>query len=183
MKSASPNPPEPGQPASKRQSRREQVIVPVVIGIVLLYALWTLREGGPLPSGLNAEKYPVVGVVVPEQVPLVTGDEPLMDIFKKAGCPVCHTIPGVPGAQGQVGPALLLGTTGERRLNDPMYQGEAKTVREYIVESVVDPRRFVVPGFPDRTMPTWYGSKLSGLALEKMAEYLAKLTDESRPAD
>jgi hypothetical protein len=116
-------------------------------------------------------------VLLPEHVALVTGDEPLMDIFRKAGCPVCHTIPGVPAAQGQVGPPLILGTTGEQRLRDPSYRGDAKTVREYIVESVVDPGRFVVPGYPDRTMPAWYGSKLSGLALEKMAAYLGSQTE------
>ena len=182
MEPASPHPPDSGEHATERPSRREQVLVAVVIGIVLVYAIWTLRAADPSSRG-SADGIPVNAVVIPEHVPLVTGDEPLMDIFKKAGCPVCHTIPGVPGAQGQVGPALILGTTGERRLNDPSYKGEARTVREYIVESVVDPQRFVVPGFPDRTMPAWYGSKLSGLALEKMAGYLAELTDGSRPAE
>jgi hypothetical protein len=156
--------------------------VAVVVGMVLLYAVWTLRAAGP-SSRDSAEDTRVNGVVTAEHMPLVTGDEPLIDIFTKSGCPVCHRIPGVPGAQGQVGPPLTLGTTGERRLNDLSYKGEAKTVREYIVESVVDPQRFVVPGFPDRTMPTWYGSRLTGLALEKMAGYLAELTDEGGPAN
>jgi hypothetical protein len=33
---------------------------------------------------------------------------------------------------------------------------------------------FVVPGYPANTMPTWYGAKLSALALEKIASYLER---------
>lgn len=152
----------------------QRVVMLAVIGLVFSYALWMLYLPAPLPGGPVTSIQPVL---LPEHVALVTGDEPLMDIFRKAGCPVCHTIPGVPAAQGQVGPPLILGTTGPARLRDPSYRGDAKTVREYIVESVVDPGRFVVPGYPDRTMPAWYGSKLSGLALEKMAAYLGSQTE------
>ena len=54
----------------------------------------------------------------------------------------------------------------------PAYGGKAKTVHEYVVESVLEPGVFVVPGYPPETMPTWYGAKLSALALEKIAAYL-----------
>jgi len=117
-------------------------------------------------------------VVLSEMIPLTTGEEPIVDIFVRAGCPVCHVIPGIPGANGQVGPALVLGTTGVRRLTDPRYGGDAETIREYIVESVLDPERFIVPGYPGRTMPAWYGTKLSALALQNIAAYLEKQTDE-----
>ena len=149
----------------------------VVIGGVLLYALWTLRAPNPSPIPLNAGGMIAVGALVPEMVPLVTGEEPILEIFTRAGCPVCHTIPGIPGANGQVGPRLILGTTGAQRLRDPGYGGQAKRVHDYIVESVLEPGRFVVPGYPDRTMPAWYGSKLSALALEKIAAYLEQQTE------
>lgn len=110
---------------------------------------------------------------------MVTGDEPTEVIFIRAGCPVCHTIPGISGANGQVGPPLVLGTTGSQRLADPSYRGAAKTVRGYIVESVMDPGVFVVPGYPERTMPTWYGTKLSALAVEKIADYLERQVEAS----
>ncbi|MBH0203402.1 MAG: hypothetical protein HP496_14155 [Nitrospira sp.] len=118
-------------------------------------------------------------VVTPETISLVTGDEPLVELLTKPGCPVCHIIPGIPGATGQVGPPLVLGTTGPQRINDPGYRGQAKTVHEYIVESVLEPQRFVVQGYPEKTMPTWYGSKLSALALEKIASYLERQTEGS----
>ena len=111
-------------------------------------------------------------VLAPNMIPLVTGDEPIAEIFTKAGCLVCHTVPGIPGADGRVGPPLSLGATGPARLADPAYRGHAKTVHEYVIESVIEPGVFVVPGYPAGTMPTWYGAKLSALALEKIASYL-----------
>ena len=74
---------------------------------------------------------------------------------------------------------MILGTTGRQRLTDPGYHGNAQTVHDYIVESVLEPERFVVRGYPEKTMPTWYGSKLSALALEKMASYLERQTEGS----
>jgi mono/diheme cytochrome c family protein len=105
-------------------------------------------------------------------VPLVTGEEPVPELFRRAGCPVCHEIPGISGAEGRVGPRLALGTTGPQRLNDPGYRGQAKTVREYVVESILNPGIYVVAGYPALAMPRWYGKKLSAAALEKIAAYL-----------
>lgn len=148
----------------------------IVMGLVLLYALWTLRT--PQTPAADPVVPPNTGPIslTAEMIPLVSGDEPIVEIFTKAGCPVCHTIPGIPGANGQVGPPLTLGVTGAQRLTDPSYRGTAGTVHEYVVESVVDPSAFVVPGYPERTMPVWYGAKLSALALEKIAEYLERQT-------
>ncbi len=153
--------------------RPERIVALVIIGLISLYALWTLRVDGMSPP------QPVVAgsTVTQEKVPLTTGDEPITEIFVRAGCPVCHMIPGIPGADGRVGPRLTLGTTGKQRLTDPAYGGQATTVHDYVVESVLEPDRFVVPGYPERTMPAWYGSKLSALALEKIAAYLEQQID------
>lgn len=161
---------------SKSSSRAtpppERAAIMIVMGLVLLYALWTLRAPQS-PSVVSLDpKGAGVSMLTAEMIPLVSGDEPTAEIFTKAGCPVCHAIPGIPGANGQVGPPLMLGMTGAQRLADPSYRGAARTVHEYIVESVVEPSVFVVPGYPERAMPVWYGAKLSALALEKIAEYL-----------
>ena len=55
---------------------------------------------------------------------------------------------------------------------DPSYGGHAQSVHQYVIESVLEPGMFVVAGYPDHTMPRWYGAKLSALALEKIASYL-----------
>jgi hypothetical protein len=150
--------------------RRVNVLVLSAIAIGLLWAFFTGRQT-PMPTSSRP-----LPVVMPEMVPLVTGEEDTALIFTRAGCPVCHRIPGIAGAEGRVGPPLWLGTTGPQRLADPAYRGRATTVHEYIVESVVEPRAFVVPGYPAETMPTWYGAKLSAMALEKIALYLEEQT-------
>lgn len=174
----------PSEPAESRRPSleppkrpQERVVALVMIGLVLLYALWVVRVNGPQPTPPIATGSTSAGVLSPESVPLTTGEEPVSEMFVRAGCPVCHTIPGIPGANGRVGPALVLGTTGKQRLSDPAYNGQARTVHDYVVESVLEPERFVVPGYPNRTMPAWYGSKLSALALEKIAAYLERQTD------
>lgn len=142
-----------------------------VLSIGALWALYDSNQPSSTPMPVSPPS------LIPESVPLVTGDEPIETIFTKAGCPVCHAIPGIAGAEGRVGPPLILGTTGEGRLRDASYQGRAKSVHEYVIESVVEPGVFVVPGYPSRTMPTWYGTKLSALALEKIAAYLERQTE------
>jgi hypothetical protein len=139
----------------------------LIAGIVLLGITYAALKPLPVPQ------------LDPALIPLVTGEEPTDVLFIKAGCPVCHTIPGIPGADGRVGPKLVLGTTGPQRLADPRYRGRARTVRDYVVESVLEPGAYVVSGFPDLTMPRWYGQKLSAAALDQMAAYLEALTERS----
>lgn len=139
-------------------------------------AYWS--ERGRAGTQPHAPVPPPAPQVTPSMVPLVTGEEPIPLLFQQAGCPVCHTIPGIAGAEGQVGPKLVLGQTGPARLADPRYRGRARSVHDYVIESVLAPGVYVVPGYPDHTMPTWYGQKLSAAALEKIAAYLETLGRE-----
>ncbi len=149
----------------------------LIAGIVLLGITYTALKPVSVPAPTNVS--PPVPQLDPAMIPLVTGEEPTDVLFIKAGCPVCHTIPGIPGADGRVGPKLVLGTTGSQRLADPRYRGRARTVRDYIVESVLEPGAYVVSGYQDRTMPRWYGQKLSAAALDRMTAYLEALTEDS----
>jgi hypothetical protein len=149
----------------------ERFITPLIV-IVLLLGTWvairSINSSSAPPASVSSV------VLVPDMVPLVTGDEPITEIFTKAGCAACHTVPGISGADGRVGPPLILGTTGPARLADPTYRGHAQTVHDYVIESVIEPGVYVVPEYPANTMPTWYGAKLSALALEKIASYLER---------
>ncbi len=136
----------------------------------------------PPPQDVRNQPPESLPQISAETIPLVTGDETIGVILTRAGCAVCHTIPGIQGAQGRVGPRLTLGTTGPQRLADGRYRGRAETVREYVIESVLDPDLYVVPGFPDRTMPRWYGRKLTAQAVEKIATYLEGLTENPPPS-
>lgn len=164
-------------PSVPPTNQKNQALGIFAAGFVILVALAAIRNG--LPSSEPLLQVPKID---PSMVPLVTGEEPIQELFVRAGCPVCHQIPGIAGANGQVGPPLWLGKTGTMRLTDPQYRGQAQTVREYIVESIVSPGTYLVPGFPADTMPVWYGRKLSAAALSKIVSYLEVAT-EGRPSE
>lgn len=168
---ASPSPSPQGSPPQFRH----RVVVATAVGLVAASIVLALRDP---PRSHEKDSEATAPVLAQETIPLVTGDESLIELFTRPGCPVCHVIPGIPGANGQVGPPLLLGVTGGQRIKDAQYRGFATSVHDYIVESVLEPQRFVVPGYPEHTMPTWYGTKLSALALEKMAAYLERQVGE-----
>ncbi|MCP9450250.1 MAG: c-type cytochrome [Nitrospira sp.] len=106
---------------------------------------------------------------------MADGSEPVDQIFAKAQCVACHTIPGIPGAVGTIGPKLEEGTTAAQRIKAPDYKGTAKSPAEYIMESIVDPSAYVVKPFPDNTMPKVFGQKLSAGALKKIVDYLSQV--------
>jgi mono/diheme cytochrome c family protein len=155
----------------------------LLVGVSLAIALASLMWLGPSPAPQNETTAPggssqaTQAVIKPEMVPLATGEEPLPQLFKQAGCPVCHTIPGIDAGEGRVGPRLVLKKTGPERLGDPDYRGQAKTVREYIIESILNPGIYIVPGYPALAMPRWYGKKLSAAAVDKIAGYLEQQTE------
>src|SRR5438094_8338999 len=127
------------------------------------------------PAGApGAPGAPVAGA------PVVTGDEPVNEIFTKALCFACHTIPGIPGAVGAVGPKLVEKTNAPTRLKDPNYKGNATTVREYIMESILTPSMYVVKPYPDNIMPKDFGKKLNAAAINKIINYLSQL-EEGKP--
>lgn len=112
---------------------------------------------------------------------LATGEEPITDLFMKAGCPACHTIPGIEGATGKVGPLLAEGSNAPKRLKDAGYQGKAKSAREYITESILNPSVYVVKDYPDDQMPKDFGVKLSAGAVNKIVEYLSQVKEGQDP--
>ncbi|GKS59116.1 hypothetical protein YTPLAS18_26430 [Nitrospira sp.] len=112
---------------------------------------------------------------------LADGTEPVDQIFAKAQCIVCHTIPGIPGATGAVGPKLEEGSNAPKRIKSGDYKGKAKSTREYIMESVVDPSAYVVKPFPDGIMPKIFGQKLTAGALNKIIDYLSQVQEGKEP--
>lgn len=112
---------------------------------------------------------------------LADGSEPVDQIFAKAQCIVCHTIPGIPGATGAVGPKLEEGTNAPLRIKSADYKGVAKTTREYIMESVINPGAYVVKPFADGVMPKIFGQKLTAGAINKIIDYLAQVQTGKEP--
>jgi len=112
---------------------------------------------------------------------LADGTEFVDEIFSRAQCVACHTIPGIPGAIGTIGPKLIMKTIGPRRIKDRNYHGKARTIREYITESILYPSIYVPTGTVDNTMPKVFGTKLSGGAIDKMVDYLAQVEEGKAP--
>ena len=112
---------------------------------------------------------------------LADGTEPVDQIFAKAQCITCHTIPGIPGAVGTIGPKLVEGTNAPTRIKDKEYKGTAKTTSDYIMESVISPSAYVVKPFPDNTMPKIFGQRLSAGALKKIVDYLSQTYEGKEP--
>jgi cytochrome c2 len=108
---------------------------------------------------------------------IISGQDSVDQIFAKAQCVMCHTIPGIPGAVGVIGPKLMEGTNAPMRLKDSGYHGHAKTTRDYIAESIVTPGTYVVKPFQDGVMPKDFGERLSASALTKIVDYLSKLEE------
>jgi len=69
-------------------------------------------------------------------------------LAKAKACTVCHV-------DMPVGPSWLaaaspdgkgIGTRAEERLTDPNYKGQATTAEEYLLESIILPSAYIVPG-------------------------------------
>ena len=107
-------------------------------------------------------------------------------IIHKMGCYLCHKIPTIAIAQtGTIGPVLALKTTAPKRLASPEYQravkegkARAKTPKEYVVESILNPSAFIAPGFDD-AMPQDFKTKLTLGAAEHLAEFLVTLDEQA----
>ncbi len=89
-----------------------------------------------------------------------------------------------PVSQERRGPSvrsLVEGTNARfgSRIKD--YKGKAKTVPDYIMESIVEPSAYVVKAFPDNTMPKVFGQKLSAGALKKIVDYLSQVKEGKAP--
>jgi hypothetical protein len=96
------------------------------------------------------------------------------------GCPLCHTIPGVEGAEGELGPKLHEKINAPKRIKDPRYKGKATNTKEYVRESILNPSAFVVMNeaenelFPDGLMPQDFKNKLSVDAIDKLVDFISQ---------
>ncbi|MGV7221905.1 MAG: cytochrome C [Nitrospinales bacterium] len=108
------------------------------------------------------------------------GSEPIDVMVNTLGCPLCHTIPGIEGAVGELGPKLHEKTNAPNRIKDARYKGKAKNTKEYVRESILNPGAFVVMNeeagelFPDGLMPTTFSSQLSVDALDKLVDFISE---------
>jgi len=110
------------------------------------------------------------------------GNEIAAQAFQKGGCAACHTIPGVPGAVGNLGPDLTnIGDAAVERIQSADYAGSATTAEEYIRESIATPGAFIVSDCPsgpcqDGLMPP-LAAVFSDNEMQAVVDYLASLPE------
>lgn len=120
------------------------------------------------------------GQLPPGARPVSTGENPIAlgaAAFRSVApaCNACHSVsPGV----NMAGPSLA-GVVGraEKILASDDYKGEAKDVKEYLIESIRQPSAYVVPGAMysangQSFMPNTYTNDLSAEQIDQLAEYL-----------
>ena len=133
----------------------------------------------PLPTASDAVAEDTSGD--DEDRPIfVTGTESIEQMINTLGCPLCHTIPGIEGAVGELGPKLHEKVNALDRIKDPKYKGKATNTKEYVRESILDPGAYVVfneaegEPFPDGLMPTTFSQMLSVQALDKLVDFISQ---------
>ena len=126
----------------------------------------------------------------PAGPPIALGSETAEEIVTKLTCYACHKIPGISIAKtGAIGPLLIEGSSAAERIKSPEYQAAVKagtahatTPREYIIESIMDPSAFIVPGFVDDMMSD-FKHKITVSGLDVLVDYLLAQTEETALAD
>ena len=115
----------------------------------------------------------------------LTADTP-QEIIKKMACHICHQIPQMPGANmGMIGPMLIEGHNAKQRIASAPYKSDikagtaaAKSPREYVMESIMDPNAHVVSpfGIPGNSpMPKNFNERFTVGALNNLVDFLMSL--------
>jgi cytochrome c oxidase subunit 2 len=84
-------------------------------------------------------------------------------VFKNNQCGACHTLTAA-GTTGKVGPDLDDLPASAQKAGQPL--------EDFIRESIVDPNKYIAPGYPKSVMPETFGSALSKQQLDGLVQYL-----------
>jgi hypothetical protein len=80
-----------------------------------------------------------------------------LEVYKEQYCGICHQL-SIAQTGGLFGPPHDgIGAVADQRIQDPGYAGSAATGEEYLRESLLDPKAYVVPGyeFTSHHMPAY----------------------------
>jgi mono/diheme cytochrome c family protein len=126
------------------------------------------RQQAPVLAG------PPVGTDITQQLP--AGDAAKGEALATSqGCVGCHVA-------STTGPAWLpkpdqpgIGARAETRFTDAGYTGKATSPDQYLLESIVDPSAYKVPGFDTVQMPATYGQALTAQDAADLIAYMLTL--------
>jgi mono/diheme cytochrome c family protein len=129
---------------------------------VVIFLLGLQEQSVPWPQKSFAEKVAGNGQTPARGGPVLAGKSG-EELVKLTGCNTCHKLDG---PERTVGPSL--------------WDIGARQDRAYIRESILDPDKVIVPGYPEGVMKatllgTGFYQNVSVETLEKIVEYLAGL--------
>ncbi|GAP05461.1 cytochrome c, mono- and diheme variants [Anaerolinea thermolimosa] len=116
------------------------------------------------------------------------GPELAAQAFQKGGCGACHIIPSVKGAVGTIGPDLTnINQTAQAALDKGEYHGSAKTVQEFLAESIRQPDAYIAPdcnGAPCQKglMPSTLANLFNDEEINAMVQFLMNPPKEEASA-
>jgi cytochrome c oxidase subunit II len=88
--------------------------------------------------------------------------------FSASGCGACHTFKAIPGAVGKVGPSLDGLKAAAARAHEAL--------AAFIKESIVDPNKYIEPGYQPGVMPPNFAQTIPADKLDALVQYLAEHT-------
>jgi len=150
---------------------------PIEMTLVIAYIQ---SLGGEITVELPSGEDPAAAAQEPATpAPAATTPEGIID---EMGCGLCHTVPGVATAQGQVGPILEdMANRASSSLESSDYTGAATTPREYVREAILSPDAYLAPDCPargggaepckSRIMPPVFGEQLLAQQLETLIDF------------
>ncbi len=187
----------PGQ--RRRLSRLDQIVIGLIGGTLLLFAVFVLPSlGGIFSADASVEGTRVAQFWTPTPLP---GPSPTPGpslaeavaalpagvaangeaVARTRGCVACHI--GAAGAN-LAGPSWVAASSTDglgiadnatTRYTESTYTGEATSPAAYLYESIVNPNVYVVEGYAAGIMPGTYGTDLSPQELADLIAYLETL--------
>jgi len=149
--------------------KRTAVVLSLVLIIVVL-ALTACGGGTAKPAGGGSQPAAAAGGNVDNGKKLFNG--PVIASAGSAGCITCHSLEK---GKTLVGPSMAgIATVAAADIKSVDYKGTAKSVEEFLKESIVSPDVMVTQGFQPGIMPKTY-TKLTTQELNDLVAYLQTL--------
>jgi cytochrome c oxidase subunit 2 len=93
-----------------------------------------------------------------------------LSVFNSNGCSSCHTLSAAK-ATGKVGPDLDNLVSYAKKANQPL--------TPFVHDSIVDPNKYIEPGFPKGVMPESFGQSLTKTQLDALVTFLVQSAQKS----
>ena len=128
------------------------------------------QEKNAGPSSTGTSTTPTTSTSTTSSTTPISSAQAGLTVFNSNGCSACHTLSAAK-ATGKVGPNLD---------NLVAYAKTAKQPLEaFVQQSIVDPGKYVQPGYSDGIMPTNFGQSLTKEQLDHLVAFLAQSARQS----